>query len=268
MELRMRPRSDAGQRCLEFELMIEPDAYVNSYADSLGNIVHHFDIPSEHHALSIKAESLVERHPVPKLPSHLSMETWKEVDRLAHETENWDWVHPSHFAQQTQKLKAFAEELQISRRTDPLTTMIELNGRLHRALKYEPKSTHANSLIDECLEQRCGVCQDFAHVFIAVSRLLHIPCRYVSGHLFHRPDEQALTARDASHAWAEVLLPELGWVGFDPTNGMPVDENHIRTAVGRDYLDVAPTRGVFKGVAESELTVKVAVTRVGQDGRS
>jgi len=267
MQLRMRPRSDCGQRCLEFDLNITPNARVHSYTDSVGNAVHHFDIPSEHQTLSIEAESLVERHAPPNLPARLAMDAWEEIDRLAQRPENFDWVHPSIYATPTARLRALAEELRISRHSDPLTAMTELNIGLHRAMKYEPKSTRADSPIDECLEHRRGVCQDFAHVFIAIARLLRIPARYVSGHLYQEPTEKATPSRDASHAWAEALLPELGWIGFDATSGLRTGECHIRTAVERDYFDAAPTRGVFKGVAETELIVKVAVTRMAQDGQ-
>lgn len=257
----MRPRSEQGQRCLEFELAIDPEAYLNSYTSDLGNVVHHFDIPSEHDKLSVEAVSLVERQPPPKLPTQLSKDTWAEVDRLAQQASNWDWVHPSHFAEPTSRLKALAEQLQISRQIDPLTAVLDLAKRLHRTLKYEPKSTRVDSTIDDCLEQSRGVCQDFAHVFIAIARLLHVPCRYVSGHLFHR-SEDTYSERDATHAWVEVLLPELGWIGLDPTNGIPAEERHISVAIGRDYADVPPTRGVFKGSAETKLEVTVSVTRV------
>jgi transglutaminase-like putative cysteine protease len=103
------------------------------------------------------------------------------------------------------------------------------------------------------------VCQDYTHIMIALVRELGIPCRYVSGYLYHRRDDTSSSAPDATHAWVEALLPGLGWVGFDPTNNTPVAERHIRVAVGRDYADVPPTRGVFKGQADTELGVAVQV---------
>jgi transglutaminase-like putative cysteine protease len=94
---------------------------------------------------------------------------------------------------------------------------------------------------------------------ITLVRGVHIPCRYVSGYLFHRAEDQDRSAADATHAWVEARLPELGWVGFDPTNNLIAAERHIRVAIGRDYSDVPPTRGVFKGVAKTELSVAVQV---------
>jgi transglutaminase-like putative cysteine protease len=139
----------------------------------------------------------------------------------------------------------------------------ELNERLYRYFDYVPRSTKVDSPIDHALETRKGVCQDFAHIMITLVRSkLKIPCRYVSGYLAHRPtDEETDRSRaSATHAWVEVLMPHLGWVGFDPTNWLVSGERHIRTAIGRDYADVPPTHGIFRGRSTSELTVAVRVT--------
>jgi transglutaminase-like putative cysteine protease len=120
------------------------------------------------------------------------------------------------------------------------------------------KSTTVNSPIEASLSRRQGVCQDFAHIMIAIVRGLRIPCRYVSGYLYHG-DQQDRSSEGATHAWVEALLPGLGWVGFDPTNNLIAGYRHIRTAVGRDYADVPPTLGTMKGRAETELQVRVRV---------
>ena len=124
---------------------------------------------------------------------------------------------------------------------------------------YTPDSTAVDSTIDEAIAARKGVCQDFSHIMLALTRRLGIPCRYVSGYLYHLKEAEDRSATDASHAWVEAYLPELGWVGFDPTNNLIAAERHIRVAVGRDYADVPPTRGIFKGEAETDLTVAVRV---------
>ena len=131
---------------------------------------------------------------------------------------------------------------------------------LHQRFEYKPKSTRVDSPIDETLAARQGVCQDFAHVMIALVRLLGIPCRYVSGYLFE-PADPRRSADGATHAWVEAWLPDLEWVGLDPTHNSLTGEHHIRVAVGRDYADVPPTRGVFKGLSsvKSELAVGVSV---------
>ena len=109
--------------------------------------------------------------------------------------------------------------------------------------------------------RKAGVCQDFAHIMITLVRSkLRIPCRYVSGYLFHGESDHDRSVSSATHAWVEALVPQLGWVGFDPTNWLVAGDRHIRTAIGRDYADVPPTHGIFRGRAASELTVAVRVT--------
>jgi transglutaminase-like putative cysteine protease len=167
---------------------------------------------------------------------------------------------PSHFATPTESLRKLARELNICRRDDPLSLLRELTARLRDAFEYAPQSTEVDSPIEHALQERRGVCQDFAHIMTAMVRELRIPCRYVSGYLFHRVEDHDRSAADATHAWVEALLPGLGWVGFDPTNNLIAGERHIRVAIGRDYGDVPPTRGVFKGEAKSELSVAVKVS--------
>ncbi|MGH7179645.1 MAG: transglutaminase N-terminal domain-containing protein, partial [Tepidisphaeraceae bacterium] len=141
MELRMRPRTDDQQRCLEFELRLSPDATARAYVDFLGNSVHHFDIPSMHDKLTIDAHSLVERLPPQPCSSEQPQNEWDQLDALVKGSHNWDWIHPSQVAQPTDRLRSFAEELGITRRDDPLTVLRDLNSRLFHAIKYEPGTT-------------------------------------------------------------------------------------------------------------------------------
>jgi transglutaminase-like putative cysteine protease len=260
MEVRMQPRSDGFQRCLSFELSVSPRARILSYRDYTGNVVHHFNIPGRHNQLAIKSEALVEITTLPEIPESLDGDAWQRLKELNETNDNWDLLSPSRFAKRTELLSKFERELRIEDRGDPLSLLREINTSIHNAFDYKPQSTKVDSLIDEALEKRQGVCQDFAHVMIAMVRRRGIPCRYVSGYLFNRAENPDRSAQDATHAWVEALLPDLGWVGFDPTNNLLAGERHIRTAIGRDYADVPPTRGVFKGDAESELSVSVQVS--------
>jgi transglutaminase-like putative cysteine protease len=156
-------------------------------------------------------------------------------------------------------LRKLAGDLGCQRRDDPLSLLRELTARLHDHFEYAPQSTEVDSPIDEALLSRRGVCQDLAHIMITLVRGVNIPCRYVSGYLFHRAEDQDRSAADATHAWVEARQPGLGWIGFDPTNNLIAGERHIRVAIGRDYSDVPPTRGVFKGDANGELSVSVQV---------
>jgi transglutaminase-like putative cysteine protease len=263
METRMHPRSDSNQRCLTFHLSVSPRCRVFSYRDHLGNNVHHFDIPGQHRQLVIVAESLVEVQPHLDLPSFLAPDAWSDLDAIVSQGDYWEFLFPSEFCAATPLLDQLAKDLDVRRRDDPLMLLHELNERIFRYFDYVPRSTQVDSPIDHALETRKGVCQDFAHIMITLIRSkLRIPCRYVSGYLAHRAgDEDTDRSRaTATHAWVEVLVPHFGWVGFDPTNWLVAGERHIRTAIGRDYADVPPTHGMFRGRATSELTVAVRVT--------
>jgi transglutaminase-like putative cysteine protease len=261
METRMHPRSDQNQRCLTFHLSVSPRCRVFSYRDHLANQIHHFDIPGQHGQLVIVAESLVEVQPAAPVPAFLSPDAWSELDAMIEQGDYWEMLLPSEFCAATPSLDALAEELDVRRRDDPLMVLHQLNEQLYNHFEYVPKSTKVDSPIDLALLTHAGVCQDFAHIMTTLVRSkLRIPCRYVSGYLFHGQSDHDRSVNSATHAWVEALIPQLGWVGFDPTNLLVAGDRHIRTAIGRDYADVPPTHGIFRGRANSELTVAVRVT--------
>ena len=258
MEVRMQPRRDEVQHCLSFELTTDPNTRITTSRDYLGNIVHHFDVLRSHTELTITAQALV-TSTATVLTATLPAKAWDDLDTLVNENDYVEMLIPSQFVQPTPLLRELGQELSIWRRADPLTVLREVTAKIYDTFMYTPRSTRVDSPIDEALSKRQGVCQDFTHIMIALVRELGIPCRYVSGYLYHQRTDQSSRSPDATHAWVEALLPELGWVGFDPTNNTPVAERHIRVAVGRDYADVPPTRGVFKGQADTELGVGVQV---------
>lgn len=259
MEVRMHPRSDSNQHCLSFALSVSPRCRVFTYRDQYGNNVHHFDIPGEHDQLMIVAESLVEQQPQPDLPGFLSTDAWGALDATIGEGDYGEMLLPSTFAKPTPALLDLAEELNVVRRDDPLLVVQELNKRLYDYFDYVPRSTRVDSPIDEAIANRAGVCQDFAHTMIALLRNIGIPARYVSGYLYRSREAHDRSTPDVSHAWVEAFLPYVGWIGFDPTNDLVAHNRHIRTAIGRDYADVPPTHGVYRGSTESELYVAVQV---------
>ncbi len=260
METRVHPRGEGNQRCLTFHLAVSPRCRAFSYRDHLGNQVHHFDIPGQHSQLVIVAEALVDlQHPA-DVPSSLAPEAWQELDTLVQNGDYWEMLLPSEFATSTPLLIELARKLDVRRRNDPLQLLRELNSALYESFDYVPKSTKVDSPIDDAIRNQQGVCQDFAHIMIALVRPLGIPCRYVSGYLHRRTQDHDRSSDGATHAWVETLLPQLGWVGFDPTNNLVAGDRHIRTAIGRDYADVPPTKGVFRGGTASELSVAVRVT--------
>ena len=267
MDLYMMPRTDVGQQVVEFNVSTRPYARIHSRLDTYDNIAHFFDVAGYHRELTITARSRVSVNPPIDLPPCLPAESWAGVEALRSSIEFWDWLMPSHFTGDTPLLAQLAKELTLDQRQDPLTTVLQLNHDLHHKLVYAVDATEVDSPIDHALERRRGVCQDYTHIMLALLRnYLHMPCRYVSGYLYHSDDDRS--SDGASHAWVEVYLPELGWFGLDPTNNVQAGERHIRVALGRDYEDVPPTRGVFKGTATSILTVRVRVrksTEVDED---
>lgn len=262
MEVRMQPISEGWQRCHRFELHTVPRVPVHAYRDASGNAVHHFNIPAPHAKLIVTARSVVEMLHMPAPPDTLPIEAWEAIDALETTGEHWDYRAQGRFTQATPLLAELDRALGLDRQLDPLTFVRRVSTGIFERFEYVPKSTRVDSPIDEALRAGKGVCQDFAHVMIALLRLHGIPSRYVSGYLPHGADHHDRSEPAATHAWVEAWLPTLGWVGFDPTNDGEARERHVRVAVGRDYADVPPTRGVFKGDAASDLAVAVKIGRV------
>jgi len=262
IETRMQPRSEGTQRCREFELTVVPRAKIQHYTDYLGNVIHHFDIATHHTELAVLAESVVELSPPPEVPDSLPPSSWHELDRMTVDGDFWDFLHESHFARSSPLLDDLARTFDLRRKDDPLMLLYQLNHSMYDWFDYVPNTTRVDSPIDHALEKRAGVCQDFAHIMVTLVRQLGIPCRYVSGYVHKRLQDRDRSRDGATHAWVEAWLPDLGWVGFDPTNALVAGQRHIRAAVGRDYADVPPSRGVYKGGATSQLGVSVSVAPV------
>jgi transglutaminase-like putative cysteine protease len=261
MEVRLQPRSEANQRCLSFNLDVTPSANITQYRDFAGNTVHHFDIAGAHREVKVSAQSTVQVQSVPA-PRSSEAGDWADLDALTAGDDYWEMMLPSEFAHSGDSLEQLAKELRCERRGDPLELLTELNEGIYELFSYVPNSTKVDSPIEDALRSRQGVCQDFAHIMIALVRKLRTPCRYVSGYLFHLEENgrKDRSLEGASHAWVEALVPRLGWTAFDPTNNLIGGDRHIRVAIGRDYADVPPTRGVYKGEAQSELSVAVTVS--------
>ena len=257
MSLCLKPCDDASQRLLEFDIETDPPAPVNEERDSFGNTKHVLNVHREHPALTITARSTVERAPPATLPASCRAGAWDEIRQWQDSFTLWDFTRPSALTQPSPALAALTARLGIEPGGDPLHTVQGLSNTLYRSFDYVPGSTTAVSPVDHILETGRGVCQDYAHAMIAIARSWGVPTRYVSGYLYEPEPNGA--AQSASHAWVECLLPDLGWVGFDATNDSLAGREHIRLAVGRDYRDVAPTSGIFRGGGESHIEVEVRV---------
>jgi transglutaminase-like putative cysteine protease len=254
MELRLRPLDGAGQRCLDFHLDVSPRTKVGSYHDGYGNQVHYFNLLRAHQRVRVTTRSLVEREVPP-----------------AKDGADDDLV--LDFLRFRSPVNDIAGVRELARRHAPTVpssgTAVEgaLDGltlAISRDFQYDPAVTNVYTSVDEVLELRAGVCQDFAHLLIAAARAMDIPARYVSGYIYV-PTASGVT-EGASHAWAEAWVPGRGWIGYDATHPIRAAENHVRVAVGRDYRDAAPTRGVYVGSAVGSMSVSVR-TRIVPDGR-
>lgn len=262
LSLCLKPREDAGQRLLSFDIATSPPAPLNSETDVFGNTKQIVNIHREHRALEIVSRSAVERTPTNPPPGPMSTDAWESIRSSSGAFTHWEFTHPSLFARPSPALTAFVDESGIEVGDDPLETLLQLSDTLSRSFEYVPGSTSAVSPIEHILESRQGVCQDYVHVMIAIARSWNVPARYVSGYLYTDSRDGDGPPQTASHAWVECRLPELGWIGIDPTNSCLAAERHVQVAVGRDYHDVAPTRGVFVGDGESRLDVEVRIRRV------
>lgn len=261
MELRLQPRSEGPQALRSFQISTNPRAQLYAYSDSLGNAVYHFNILRQHRELRIDTQSVVEMSQFPEIPDALDSLEWDRFNSFNLGADHFDMMEPSKFARRSETLEAFCRDTGLERSVaDPLSALRNLNTTIFQSFGYEQGVTEVHSPIDDALRAKRGVCQDFAHIMIAIARGWGIPARYVSGYLFHRTKSEHRSGEDASHAWIEAWLPSLGWVGFDPTNNVLAQDRHIRVAVGRDYADVPPTRGTFKGDADTDLQIAVTVS--------
>ena len=259
MVLRLRPRADQGQRVLDFGLEVDPLAAPILFEDAFGNACHLFNIHRTHRETTVRSRARVETSATLPVAGDAQLDGWEGLAAAADPVRFWEFLAPSQFAYPCPALDAFIAANGIGRNAGPLSSLLELAARLHAVFRYEPGSTRVDSPIERVLETGRGVCQDYTHVMIAIARSWRIPSRYVSGYLHLEGTESEQTPAGASHSWAEFLLPEMGWVGIDPTNNSIADQRHIRIAVGRDYADAAPTRGAVFGGGESELKVQVIV---------
>jgi transglutaminase-like putative cysteine protease len=264
-EVRLRPLHDERQSCLSFRLTTTPHSRGTAYRDAYGNWVHQFNVLTEHRRLRVEAESVVLRHEAFDVP--VDSTTLAEFDSHSHQLdeEHFDFVAPTGFVPHLVHLREIIEAAEKSCDGTVAGFAQTASDLIHQRFRYVKGATHVHSSIEDSLSLGAGVCQDFAHLLLGVVRMRGIPGRYVSGYLVPgstaapEAKQEDVIGGQASHAWAEILIPNSGWIGLDPTLGNPVGLRHIRIASGRDYGDVAPVRGVYKGHAGQSLSVDVRV---------
>ena len=258
-EARLRPTSEGGQNCHRFTLKVVPATRLTHYMDFQRNYVHLFDITEPHRELTVEATSTVTTTAANVLaPDAITSPLTDMAGACGKLDDCHDFLQTSRYVDQHPD----AWKLGIDITTgipDTWQAALAIMHYIHREFVYQPGYTQVHTMMSEVVRARKGVCQDFAHVMIGICRALKIPARYVSGYLYNGPIEH-LRGAQASHAWVEVYLPEFGWRGLDPTNDRQPDEHYVKIGVGRDYSDVSPMRGTYRGTPQRKMSVDVLVS--------
>ncbi len=252
--LRLTPRNHDGQYVVAWRVDLSDDCLLHQHEDAFGNIIHFFTAEGPFRELSVAVEGLVDTHDTKSVVAGA-------VERFP----------PGLFLRETALTRPdaaiveFADSVRAEAGSDHLPLLHGLMTALNHEIIFDTDPTHSATTAAEAFALRRGVCQDLTHIFITAARRLGIPSRYVGGH-FYRVD--GVTEQDAGHAWVEAYVDNLGWVGFDPTNGIGITEAHVRVAVGLDYLDAAPVRGTRYGGGGETLKVEVHVDQAQRQGQN
>jgi transglutaminase-like putative cysteine protease len=267
--IRLKPREFAFQHCCDFQLTSEPaPALLNAHEDYFGNTVNFITIEGPHRQLAVTSQCEVvvsSRNALPKENDP----PWEEVRELCHQDIGLyregasEFVFPSPFIAPGPQFAEYGASSFLPGRP-ALDAGIDLMHRIHQDFQFNSETTTVATPLEQVFEQRSGVCQDFAHLQIACLRALGLPARYVSGYLETTPppNQPKLVGTDASHAWLQLWCGAAGWIDLDPTNDLLPGERHITVAIGRDFADVSPLRGVLVGSGSHQLTVAVDVTPI------
>lgn len=262
----MKPINDDVQQCLDYHFTLSPETNYFEYTDYWGNEVFTFYIWDNHSSLVVKSEAVIE------LSSELHrahiMRAEEHADKHISTAMQNDYAEflaaTDVTAVSADKLHAISQPIWEKSRS--LYDYVNaINHFIYTHFMYNPVSTTVDTKVSEFLDLKRGVCQDYAHLMLALCRYQRIPARYVSGYIYSGIDEKEMRGSAATHAWVEVMLPDLGWVGFDPTNNSFAHDQHIRVAVGRDYRDIVPIKGVYNtnhNVGSHVLEVEVHVDRM------
>jgi transglutaminase-like putative cysteine protease len=256
-EVRLRQATNDESRLEFFLLNIQPPVRLQHFRDANFNYVHFFEIAAPHSQLSIEAQSIVntttQYSKGPPLGVPFSKLEEEDNDFLA------PFLAASHYIQITPEIWRLAIDIRGDQ-NGIFETGVAIMEHINQHWTYAPNTTDASTQVAQIMELKQGVCQDFAHLMIAICRALKIPARYVSGYLYNRPDG-TLRGAQASHAWCEIHVPGHGWFGLDPTNNTWAEEHHVKIATGRDYQEAAPVSGHFDGPpgATTGLEIKLSI---------
>jgi len=253
-ELHLQPVSNEQQTVDSFLLKILPSTRLKHYHDFYSNCVHHFELPEPHSSLSIESNLRVTTHKIAGLPPDARPAAVDQLKEALQVGRCYDFIQASRYVDTSPEVWRLAVDA-IGDERDVWQQSLRLMAFVHSHIAYQSNSTQVHTHTREVLAQRRGVCQDFSHLMLSLCRSLKIPALYVSGYL-------ATEIASATHAWMEVFIPGHGWQPLDPTHNCQPDETYVKIAVGRDYADVAPIRGSYKGTTERTMDVIVRIERL------
>lgn len=255
-EVRLTPRTDRHQVVLFSRIETQPASRLYRYEDYWGTSVTSFDLHAPHSELQVVASSVVETADEVQAVHGV---TWRDLGADDVLDKYAECLEPTGYTPKDRDLTATSRQLR--RGNDPADAVLAAGQWVHEQLRYQPGSTGVHSSASDAWQAKEGVCQDYAHVTLVLLRAMGIPARYVSGYLHTKPEaELGEKVSGESHAWVEAWTG--GWWAYDPTNDIPVGERHVWVAMGRDYADVTPLKGIYSGDASSALDVTVDVTRL------
>lgn len=261
--IRLKPRTDECQRLLSYQPEISPVSMTKEHTDIWGNTVETFFIAEPHQKLTVKTTSIVS---IQKSP-FIRMIGYSDGMRTIYESELFHKHYLAFLAdtESTYVTKSQLEELNnaIGAIDNPVEYALAAMNFIYERFTYDGNATVVDTKACDAFDLKRGVCQDLTNVMLGVLRARKIPARYVSGYLYVGEDS-ALVGDSATHAWVEMMVPGIGWVGLDPTNNLEALEQHIRVGVGRDYLDTSPVEGVYRG-GQHTLEVSVSVQLLEQN---
>ncbi|HEU6447239.1 MAG TPA: transglutaminase family protein [Verrucomicrobiae bacterium] len=253
-EVRLQPFSNESQRLENFLLKILPASRLQHRHDFYSNTVHHFEIPEPHTTLLVESHFRVTTKLRAQLAPADKPFALARIAEAAREPRVFDFLQESRYVDLSPETWRLALDI-TANVADTWQAALAIMNFIFTQFKYVPGATAVHTHMNEVLRERRGVCQDFAHVMLGLCRAIKIPALYVSGYL-------ATEIASATHAWVEVLIPDIGWIALDPTHNRQIDETYVKVAVGRDYADVAPVSGNYKGTRNRKMNVSVKIKAV------
>jgi transglutaminase-like putative cysteine protease len=262
--LHLRPIDDSRQNLLLYQLVVRPQVPVIEYEDVFGNWSQRFEVNEPYTELTVSAESLIElidTDPFAFARLPIKPPSWPLVWMPWERTMLAAYLNPPELPDtQLQELYEYGMEFVRRNNGDLMETLFAINLSLFKDYQYIPGCTDLGTSPYQVYVTRAGVCQDFTNLFITVARLLGVPARYVCGYIYTGNEGQTRAGSDETHAWIELYIPNIGWKGFDPTNGVLPQTGHVRVAVGRNFRDATPTAGTLYSKANETMHVDVEVT--------